>query len=189
MKKALIFIASLLAVTLMACANQKGHTASSNAVQSLIENAGKTDNTSTSDECPEDDTKEESVLGESQYSKIDIDLTVLNSNMTYTQVFDMSQNPENYVGKIVKMSGFYSRFENTDTGIVYKTCIIKDALGCCAQGIEFEEVPGCKLPKPVDETSNPEKSNITVIGEFSYYTELVDNVEYWYMVLLNAEVE
>ena len=47
---------------------------------------------------------------------IDVDLTVLNSVMTYSQVFDMITNTEAYKGKVVKMDGMYvCKFELDDT--------------------------------------------------------------------------
>ncbi len=96
--------------------------------------------------------------------KTDIDLTVLSSTMVYSEVYNMVSNPENYLGKTVKMSGSVATFDGE--GRTYYACIIADATACCSQGIEFllkdsyrpEDYPG------VGET-------VTVTGVFDRYYE------------------
>ena len=106
------------------------------------------------------------------YESIDIDLTELTADLRYAQVFDMCLYPDNYIGKIVNVSGLYEQWKNEETGVDYKTVIITDALACCAQGIEFKEVPGQKLPVPYDWVSeDTSASEITVTGRFGCYVE------------------
>ncbi len=106
------------------------------------------------------------------YESIDVDLTDLTADLRYAQVFDMCLYPDNYIGKIVKVSGLYEQWKNEETGVDYKTVIITDALACCSQGIEFKEVPGQKLPIPYDWVSeDTSASEITVTGRFGYYVE------------------
>lgn len=106
------------------------------------------------------------------YESIDIDLIELTADLRYAQIFDMCSYPDNYIGKIVKVSGLYDQWENEETGAVYKTVIITDALACCAQGIEFKEIPGQKLPIPYDWVSeDTSASEITVTGRFGCYIE------------------
>ena len=95
--------------------------------------------------------------------KIDVDLTRLSSTMVYSEVFNMLNTPENYVGKTVKMTGGYSAFLNEDTGAVYRVCMIADAAACCAQGMEFVLKEGQEYPEM--------ESDITVVGTFQLYDE------------------
>ncbi len=131
-----------------------------------------TTETTTMFEFPTDDEAERRnedryVADLSKESGIDIDLTVLNATMTYAQVNDMMVTPENYVGKKVKMAGQYAEFFDDETGKRYYACIIKDALACCAQGIEF--VPTEAFTYPDDYPL--EEDNVTVIGIFDIYLE------------------
>lgn len=93
---------------------------------------------------------------------IDVDLTVLSSTMVYSEVYNMLTAPENYNGKTVRMAGGYSAFLDENTGTVYRVCMIADATGCCAQGMEFILSDG----------NYPEmESDITVVGTFQTYME------------------
>lgn len=76
--------------------------------------------------------------------KVDIDLTQLNSNMLYAEVYHMGISPENYRGKRIKVTGEFAHFPkdmnkdgNLTPGEEIYVCIISDALACCATGIEF----------------------------------------------------
>ena len=98
---------------------------------------------------------------------INIDLTVLSSNIVYSEVFNMVYMPDEYIGKKVKMEGSFIRYHDDENDQDYFACIIKDATQCCAQGIEFI---------PTDDYSYPddfpdEGENICVIGIFEKYTE------------------
>ncbi len=66
----------------------------------------------------------------------DIDLTVLDANMTYAQVYDMMLNPDNYKGKYVKAEGTFGHTE--DNGRDYFAVLIADATACCSQCLEFQ---------------------------------------------------
>ena len=73
-------------------------------------------------------------------SKIDYDLSEMNSNMVYAEVFNMMIEPDFYVGKRIKMRGNLAVYPNSPTadgGTAYAV-IISDALACCKQGIEFK---------------------------------------------------
>lgn len=93
---------------------------------------------------------------------VDVDLTQLSSTMVYSEVYAMVYEPEQYMGKTVKMRGLFSSFEGT-AGQMYYACIVQDATACCAQGLEFELTDGCDYPEPGTE--------ITVIGTFDTYRE------------------
>ena len=93
-------------------------------------------------------------------TKIDYDLTEMNSNMVYSQVFDMMIEPEIYDDKLIKMRGNFALYPNSPTanGGTSYAVIISDALACCQQGIEFKYDFGEKLPKEGD--------IITVTGQY-----------------------
>ena len=102
--------------------------------------------------------------------KYDVDLTVLNSTMTYSQVFEMLYYPEQYIGKKVKMNGAFVYGE--DNGNRYYFCRISDATACCSQGIEFVLGGECSFPKDYPRVN----SEIAVVGIFETYYE--DDVQY-----------
>ena len=109
---------------------------------------------------------------------IDVDLTKLSSTMIYSEVLNMVQTPDNYLGKVVKMSGNFATTENTDQTKRYFACIIPDATACCSQGIEF--VLAGKHEYPLDYPDL--NAEITVTGVFDTYME----GDYQYCQLLNA---
>ena len=94
---------------------------------------------------------------------IDVDLTVLSSNMVYAEVYNMMVVPSDYEGKVVKMNGIYDTMYDENMDQHYYFCIIQDATACCAQGIEFILEDENAYPKP--------GSIVTVIGTFSTYME------------------
>ena len=106
---------------------------------------------------------------------IDVDLTTLSSTMVYSEVSNMMVNPDQYMGKTVKMSGTMSVYHDTDNGQDYYACVIADATACCSQGIEFETT---------DKLYPPEGSEVTVTGVFDTYEEN----GYQYCTLRGAEL-
>lgn len=83
---------------------------------------------SISEECPE----------------IDIDLTGFSSNMLYAEVYNMGMNPNDYVGKVISLTGDFASFpkdlDNNGNPISDEeifVCLVSDAMACCQSGIEF----------------------------------------------------
>lgn len=109
-----------------------------------------------------------------------VDLTILSSTMVYSEVFNIVSNPNEYIGKMIKMKGAFSVYQDESTGAIYYACIISDATACCAQGIEFVLSGDYKYPDDYPELGE----EITVIGEFETYRE----GEYLYCRLKNAEL-
>lgn len=112
---------------------------------------------------------------------VDVDLTVLSATMVYSEVYNMMKNPDEYIGKSVRMRGEFAYFKDESTGKEYFACIIKDATACCAQGIEFELAGDYKYPEDYPELG----SEVTVKGVFDTYKE-GDNQ---YATLRNAQRE
>lgn len=67
----------------------------------------------------------------------EIDLTQMSATMIYSTVSDMVVHPEQYQGKIVKMTGRLGSSMVEDE-LIYGV-VIQDATACCAQGIEIKE--------------------------------------------------
>ncbi len=95
--------------------------------------------------------------------KIDVDLTLLSSTMIYSEVSNMVANPNEYIGKTVKMNGNFSTDENN----FYYFCVIADATACCSQGLEFILKGNPSFPDAYPEIG----SEITVTGRFESYNE------------------
>lgn len=111
---------------------------------------------------------------------IDVDLTNKSANMVYAEVYNMMVAPEEYVGKTIKMKGTFSQFHDETTDKYYFACIIKDAMACCSQGIEFVLNKKYKFPKDYPK----EGDNICVVGVFETYKEGKDT----YCTLMNARL-
>ena len=75
--------------------------------------------------------------GSRQPTDVDYDLTEMDGDMVYAMVYQIMMNPSTYVGKTFRIEGTYHSVYYEMTGTRYHSCIIKDALGCCAQGLEF----------------------------------------------------
>lgn len=115
---------------------------------------------SAADACaPERETADESGI----YAGMDanIDLTLLSDTVVNAEVYNMLVTPENYTDKIVRMTGEYQEYTDEQTGELYHSCVIYDALACCQQGVEFVLTDG-DYPE--------EGTTITVVGRYETYT-------------------
>lgn len=111
---------------------------------------------------------------------VDLDLSNLSGTFVYSQVYNMMYEPDAYIGKVIKMAGYYSAYEDTERGIVYHACVIPDATACCAQGIEF--VWGGEHTWPDDYPE--EGTDIVVTGRLETY----EKDGYMYLHLVDAEL-
>lgn len=120
-------------------------------------------------------------------SNIDVDLTQLSSTMIYAEVYNMMSEPEEYIGKTVKMDGAFALYQAVDENgesipdMIYFACVVEDATACCAQGIEFVLAGEHSYPEDYPELG----SAITVTGEFQTYEEN----GYTYLHLVDASLE
>ena len=113
-------------------------------------------------------------------TKVDLDLSRLSGTIVYSQVYNMMVEPEKYIGMKIRMSGYYSGYEDTERGVVYHSCVIPDATACCAQGIEFVWSGEHAWPDDYPE----EGTDITVTGRLESYEE--DG--YMYLHLVDSEL-
>ena len=106
-------------------------------------------------------------------NSIDVDLTKLSSTMVYSEVYNMTNTPDHYIGKTVRMKGQFAIYQAADESgapipdQIYFACLIADAAACCSQGIEFTLAGEHTYPKDYPELG----SEITVTGIFELYEE------------------
>ena len=103
---------------------------------------------------------------------VDIDLTRMSSTMVYSTVFNMVTNPATFVGKTMRMRGEYTTYHISidDPSQIIHACLVRDAAGCCSQGLEFVLSNG-KYPAGANE--------ITVVGTIA--VQKVDGKDVCYL--------
>jgi hypothetical protein len=114
---------------------------------------------------------------------VDLDLSKLSGTVVYAQVYNLMVDYESWLGKVIKMSGYYSAYEDTERSVVYHACVIPDATACCAQGIEFIWAEEHIWPDEYPE----EGTDITVTGRLAIYEE--DGTMYLHLVDTELEWE
>ena len=70
-------------------------------------------------------------------SDIQLDLSTMSGTVIYSMISNMLAEPDQYVGQIVRIAGYYNALSYPEYDIVYHSCIVPDATACCAQGLEF----------------------------------------------------
>lgn len=132
--------------------------------ESTKEDTQKNDQQNTDTQTPE------SVQGSvnAPEASVDVDLSVMDSDMIYATVYQMMSDPEQYVGKKFRIEGkFYVTYDEM-TKNQYYYCVIKDATECCAQGLEFVWGDGSHIYP--DEYPN-DGTEVIVDGTFELYME------------------
>lgn len=122
--------------------------------------------------------KAEETTAAAESGDVDIDLTKMSGTMVYSEVLNMQQRPNDYMGKIIKMKGPFSVTKTEEN--TYFACIISDATACCATGIEFELKGDYSYPKDYPKP----QTEITVTGTFTTYMEGKNK----YLQLKDAEI-
>jgi hypothetical protein len=112
-----------------------------------------------------------------QLGDIDIDLTLLSDTMVYGEVFNMTNTPDEYLGKTVKASGLFSSTFYDVTNSYYHYVLIEDAAACCQQGLEFIWDGDHIYPDDYPDID----TQIEVTGVFSSYEELGQT--YYYLLV------
>ncbi|WP_407386101.1 hypothetical protein [Ruminococcus sp.] len=156
----------LLTVALMLCslAACAGNTNSQTASSAASDTASSVTDTA-SDPTQAASAADSNTADAPKTDGVDVDLTTMSSTMVYSEVLNMQQAPEQYLGKTVKMKGPFNVSEMG--GNRYFACLIKDATACCSTGIEFELAGNYSYPDDY-----PKKdTEITVIGTFTTYME------------------
>lgn len=118
-------------------------------------------------------------IAASENSDVDYDLTAMDSDMVYATVFQITNHPEDYVGKTFRIEGIFSSSYADTLDRYFYYCIIKDALACCAQGLEF--VLSDSEDLSIDDYP-AEGTEIIVEGTLETYTEPGFSVAYGRLV-------
>jgi hypothetical protein len=107
---------------------------------------------------------------------VDIDLTVLGSTMVYSEVYNMMVNPDEYLGKTIKIIGpYYASQLVYGTEKYYHFVVINDATACCQNGMEFIWDDNSHVyPDEYPENNTV----IEITGVFSSYEESGDTYYY-----------
>lgn len=71
---------------------------------------------------------------------VDEDLSLLSGTMIYSRVYDIMMNPEEFIGKTMKIHGVLSKEYIEEENKYFYAILITDAMACCQQGIEFQPV-------------------------------------------------
>ncbi len=111
--------------------------------------------------CP---SKEENTSAKSS-DGVDIDLTKMSKTMIYSEVFNMVNSPNKYIGKTVKLTGNFSWYFNNAMKDFTPAVIVQDAAACCSQGVEFTMADYNKDNMPDVGTE------MTIQGCFETYTK------------------
>ena len=185
MKRTGIGIWLLAAVVLLSgCGKQTDNGKGINSgetVDKVIESQVKKEEQKKTEESTKEDTQKndqqntdtqtpESVQGSvnAPEAAVDVDLSVMDSDMIYATVYQMMSDPEQYVGKTFRIEGkFYVTYDEM-TKNQYYYCVIKDATECCAQGLEFVWGDGSHIYPDEYPTDGTE---VIVDGTFELYME------------------
>ena len=119
--------------------------------------------------------EDEKPLGEAD-PNVDIDLTVLTANMVYAEVYNMMMNPDEYLGKTIKVSGPYFPLYYDVMDNYYHYVMIEDALACCENGMEFIWDEGSHV---YPDEYPKEDDMIEISGELKCYEE--EGYIYYYL--------
>ena len=126
-----------------------------------------------------DTSQSSQTIAASEDSDVDYNLTTMDSDMVYATVFQITNHPEDYVGKTFQIEGIFSSSYADTLDRYFYYCIIKDALACCAQGLEFVLSDSEEL-SPEDYPA--EGTEIIVRGTLEAYTEPGFSVSYGRLV-------
>lgn len=124
-------------------------------------------------------TKDASVTAAA--AKVDVDLTTLSSTMVYSEVYNMMNTPQNYIGKTVKAKGPFSVYHDEANDNYFFAVLIADATACCSQGLEFVWAGDHKYPDGYP----AQGTEIVVTGTFNTYMDGTEE----YSHLENAALE
>ena len=128
--------------------------------------------------------KNETLSEKPAEKKVDIDLSKMSKDMVYAAVFQFMCESESYEGKVIRIEGTYTSFDDEQDSSKINYCIVTDALSCCWTGIEFELAPEyAELEEQL-----VEEKNIIVTGKFENYIRTVDGNEVDCFRLSNSSV-
>ena len=111
--------------------------------------------------------------------KVDYDLVALNNTMLYSQITNMTNEYQKYLGKRIRLVGNMNVI-NSGTDKNYYMVMAGDATGCCTAGFEFIIKGGSEKEKDYPKSGE----RVLVNGILEKYKE--GNQEYLHLV--NSDV-
>ncbi len=102
-------------------------------------------------------------------TSVDLDLSVCDSIIVYSQVTNMNENPSEYLDKTIKMKGKIKSNYSEKYDTTYYFIAVNDATMCCEAYVE--------ILWENDNTYPIDNKKIEIIGRFSYYIE--DSKKYY----------
>lgn len=100
---------------------------------------------------------------------IDIDLSQMSGMMAYAELSNIIYYADDYVGKVIRMTGTAVSYYDEQTDTQYYAVMILDATACCSSGFDLLPVEGQAFPENGQE--------ITVTGELEMY-EVYEGVQF-----------
>lgn len=100
---------------------------------------------------------------------IDIDLSQMSGMMAYAELSNILYDADDYVGKVIRMTGTAVSYYDEQTDTQYYAVMILDATACCSSGFDLLPVEGQAFPENGQE--------ITVTGELEMY-EVYEGVQF-----------
>jgi hypothetical protein len=121
-----------------------------------------------------------SQVSTNEKKSVNIDLTKMSSTMVYAQMNNISQKPESYLNKTIKVKGMYYPAHHEPSDTYFHFVIVADASSCCLQAMEFKWMGNHKYPDDYPEHGDEiEMSGVYKkyfgFGETIYYLE-VENI-------------
>lgn len=189
-------IIAILLVTALLCAGCGTSQSNKDVPASQAEDVTQAQNTKQTESGSESSLPEETTEEDTQSvaqedtgyaaNGVDYDLTEMDGDMVYAMVYQLMIDPETYIGKTFRIRGQYSMVYVKSTGNRYHYCIIKDALACCAQGLEFVWDDGSHV---YPDEYPKEDQEIEVKGTFETYQEQGDDNLYCRLTDASLQVE
>lgn len=171
----LLLTLSVVFASLAACSKGNENTGAQTTASSASQ-SGNTDSTAKQDDnttvsalavtidTSVDADKQKRLEDLKQYD-VDIDLTTLNTTMLQARVNEILENPNDYKGKTVRVTGSYNKSYYDQTDKYYDYVLGYDQTMCCAAwGIEFM---GDCVPEDIEQYTT-----IGLVGTFDFYEEL-----------------
>ena len=100
---------------------------------------------------------------------IDIDLSQMSSMMAYAELSNILYDADDYVGKIIRMTGTAVSYYDEQTDTQYYAVMILDTTACCSSGFDLLLAEGQAFPENGQE--------ITVTGELEMY-EVYEGIQF-----------
>lgn len=100
---------------------------------------------------------------------IDIDLSQMGDMMAYAELSNIVYYADDYVGKVIRMTGTAVSYYDEQTDAQYYAVMILDATACCSSGFDLLLAEGQAFPENGQE--------ITVTGELEMY-EVYEGIQF-----------